>query len=85
MHDSLLALAPLGTPTTTASRAIEATGFQCEPLRRGTFGTRDTIAFAHCDLSISQGAPISRRWQVALVDSVGALAEIRVATGLIGP
>ncbi len=85
MHDSLVALAPLGTSTVAASEALHAAGFTCDSLHLATFGSWDTIPLVHCDLAIDAGGSVSRRWQVALVDSLGSLAEIRVATGMIGP
>jgi hypothetical protein len=85
MHDSLVALAPIGTSTFAAFKTLGAAGFRCDSLHRATFGGRDTIPLVHCDLYISAGGSVSRRWQVALVDSSGSLTEIRVATGMIGP
>jgi hypothetical protein len=85
MHDSLVALAPLGTSMIAASRTLGAAGFRCDSLHRAAFGSRDTMPLVHCDLSVSAGGSVSRRWQVALVDSSGFLTEIRVATGMIGP
>lgn len=85
MRDGLIALAPLGTSTAAASKTLGAAGFQCDSLHRATLGTSDTIPLVHCDLFISAGGSVSRRWQVALVDSSGSVTEVRVATGMIGP
>jgi hypothetical protein len=84
MHDSLVALAPLGTSTFAATKTLGAAGFRCDSVHRATFGSWDAIPLVHCDLYISAGGSVSRRWQVALVDSSGSLTEIRVATGMIG-
>src|SRR5678815_5333574 len=85
MRTAVLVLAPLGTPMAEAARRLALEGFRCGAVQRGTFGAADTLLYAYCDAYASAGWPVSRRWQLALVDSAGHLRDVRAKTGLIGP
>jgi hypothetical protein len=86
MRAEVLALAPLGTDLAEARRRVEGAGFRCEAPGRATFtGSRDSLRFAYCSAERARGAFETRRFQLALVDSAGRLAEVRVTTGLVAP
>jgi hypothetical protein len=85
MRAAVLAIAPRGTPTAEAARRLTREGFACAPVRHASFGGSDSLTYAYCNASASVGSPVSRRWQLALVDSAGRLLDVRAKTGLIGP
>jgi len=84
MREALLGRAPRGTPLAVASASLTSAGFECGAPHRSTFGSSDSLTFAYCTAR-SSGAITFRVWQVAVVDSAGVVADIRVTTGLVGP
>jgi hypothetical protein len=86
MEAAVLRIAPPGTPIDEARRRVERAGFACEPTRVGPFaGEPDSLRYAYCDGS-SRGDPfVSRRFQLALVDSAGLLSRVRATSHRVGP
>jgi hypothetical protein len=86
MRAAVLQVAPVGTPVADAVARLGAQGFHCQPTARNVFaGVPDSLTYAYCDGS-SRGAPlVSRRWQLALVDSGGRVSDVHATTHLVGP
>lgn len=86
MRAVVLAIAPVGTTIAEARRRVELEGFRCEPSTQASFaGQSDSFNYSHCSGSSQRDLFVSRRFQLALVDSAGLLGEVFVTTGLIGP
>ncbi len=83
MNALVLERAPIGAAPTSAVAFLEAEGFTCMPRRDAAFLDREHIDYLYCDRS--SGAPVARRWQVAIVERAGAVVEVLSSTGLIGP
>ncbi len=91
----VLAKAPAGSPVRGARRLLERHRFHCKPLRHGDFaydapargpGVWKGIDYVYCDQRETSGLrPVTRRFQVALVQRGGKLVDVGVSIGLIGP
>jgi hypothetical protein len=85
MEAAVLRVVPIGTAIDDARRRLDAQGFRCAATRFAPFaGEADSLNYAYCDGS-SRSVFVTRRFQLALVDSGGLLSRVRVTTGLIGP
>ena len=85
LHSALLQVIPPGTNLASATEFMQKNEFRCSKQSNGNWNDRKNLDFTYCDKNADSRWPVSRRWQVALVDSKGTVQEILVSTGLIGP
>lgn len=86
MQAAILQLVPIGTDIAEARRRVEEVGLKCEEPKLDRFaGQPDSLRFAYCDGSSSGDVFVSRRFQLALVDSTGQLSRVLATEHLVGP
>lgn len=89
MKARLRAALPAGTPISAVQCFMECEGFCCEMLKNQSFSEEGTvhsgIDYLYCDRKEPAAFLITRRWQVAIVVRKGAVWDIFVSMGLIGP
>lgn len=95
MKQEILRLVPLGTQIDDARKVMEANGFKCTLRENGSFGDVEYgryltpiqigIDYLYCDHEIPIGFDCVRRYQIALVNRDGSVAEVLVSIGLICP
>jgi hypothetical protein len=88
MQHSLAADIPIGTSVKDAEARLRDRGFRVSPMTDASFPhqgrVREHLDFLYGDMSEGNGV-VSRRWQVAVVHQQGAVTEICVSMGLVGP
>ncbi|MCY1078714.1 hypothetical protein [Archangium lansingense] len=84
---------PVGSPIEDAQRLLQTHGCRCQSMTGADFAPQAPsgdesawrgIDYVYCDLRQSTGLLQARRWQFALVERDGKLADVGVSTGLIG-
>jgi hypothetical protein len=84
---------PIGTDVQVAKQILQDDGLVCQQLKNKKYAKTVTESkvvekgpadFLWCD-SGERGFPISKRWQVILVDPDGTVKDISVSVGLTGP
>jgi hypothetical protein len=74
----------IGTTMKDAEDRLIALGLQCKSVTGGwTNNVSDKTEFLFCDHQ--SGAPVQRRWRVAVRPLSGKVAEVRPTVGLVGP
>ena len=88
MQQALSAEIPVGTSVTDAESRLRTRGFRVSRMTNASFsdqgGIREHLDYVYGDMSEGVGLVI-RRWQVAVVHQHGAVTEVSVSTGLVGP
>ena len=87
MQQALSTEIPVGTPVKEAEARLRKRGFRVEPMTDASFVVEGR-RYEHLDYlygDMSEGNGVSRRWQIAVVHQHGAVTEVFVSTGLVGP
>jgi hypothetical protein len=88
MQQALSTEIPAGTPVKDAEARLRRRGFRVSPMTDASFvgqgRLREHVDYLYGDMSEGIGL-VSRRWQVAVVHQQGAVTEVAVSTGLVGP
>jgi hypothetical protein len=88
MKQALSAEIPVGTSVTDAEARLRTRGFRISRMTNASFSdqgrVREHLDYVYGDMSEGVGL-VSRRWQVAVVHQHGAVTEVSVSTGLVGP
>jgi len=90
---AVLEVIPLGTAVNDARLVMRTNRFKVQRARDSDFTehhsgeeiTHKGIDFLFCDRRKTMGQLTARRWQIAVVHEDGAVTDIYVTTGLIGP
>jgi hypothetical protein len=81
-------LIPVGTASTNAEFIMHQQGFECS-IKHGDFLDGSNVVknadYIYCDKSVTEGWPVQRRYQVALVLTNDRISAVKLSTGLVGP
>jgi hypothetical protein len=83
MKNSLKAMIPAGTPVAEAESRLKARGFNVSRERDSSWADKQHLDYLYGDMR--EGAPVQRRWQVAVFYRQNTTTGIEVNTGLVGP
>jgi hypothetical protein len=84
----LLTSTPVGSPVDSARSLLVANGFHCSRstnARFATFPPQVRADYLYCDRETMVMLFVSRRWQIAHVDTGGRVMAVHVTTGVTGP
>jgi hypothetical protein len=84
----LLVRTPVGSSIDSARALLVRNGFVCKRSvnqRFSTFPVGVTADYLYCDREKMTSFPVSRRWQIAHVDTAGRVMAVYVTTDLTGP
>lgn len=81
----LLMLAPVGSDARKAKPVLESKGFKCHWVPNNGFaGVEGKHDFLYCDLTLTIGFMMTRRWQLALVHKNFVVTNAGVGISLTG-